>query len=115
MPGDEFDRFTFVDYQRSACLCDVGLADYTVALCVTANGENQAWLVSEAELGIANTPHGDADQPHEQLGPLPAHWRSMVMLAPYRCGRPRADGRPCRQAVKGPGRCAWHSERASAT
>jgi hypothetical protein len=116
MSADELDRFTFVDVERSACLCDVGLIGYTAALCVTADGEDKAWLVNDAVLNVANAPHGSADHAHEQLGPLPAHWRHMVALAPYRCGRPRADGRPCRQAVRGPGRtCGWHSERTRAT
>jgi hypothetical protein len=116
MAGDEFDGFALVDWERSACLCDVGLAGFVVAWSVTADGEDVAWLVNEAELlNGEKAQHGNANRPHEQLGPLPPRWRAAVQCAPYRCGRPRADGRPCRQSVKAPGRsCAWHSERASA-
>ena len=115
MTADEPDRFSFVDFMRSACLADVDLPGYAIAWCVNSAGEDQAWLISEAELNIPGTTHGDGDQPHEQLGPLPDRWRYRVALAPYRCGRPRADGRPCRQFVGEAGRtCAWHSERASA-
>jgi hypothetical protein len=116
MLGDEFDGFALVDWDRSACLGDVGSTGYVVAWSVIADGEDMAWLVNEAELlKGGNAQHGSANQVHEQLGPLPELWRHRVALAPYRCGRPRADGRACRQSVKAPGRpCVWHSERASA-
>ncbi|RDH75506.1 hypothetical protein DVS77_26260 [Mycolicibacterium moriokaense] len=113
--NDALDRFAIVDWDRSACLCDVGLAGYVLALCVTTDGENMAWLVDKAELANGeNATCGDAYQPHEQLGPLPAAIRERISPAP-RCGRPRTDGRPCRQAVKVAGRpCAWHAERTTA-
>jgi hypothetical protein len=116
MPGGEFDGFALVDWERCACLCDVGLAGYVVAWSVTADGEDMAWLVDEdALLNGKRAEHGNGDQAHEHHGPLPERWRHRIALAPYRCGRPRADGRPCRQSVKAPGRpCSWHSERASA-
>ncbi|OBA97018.1 hypothetical protein A5666_27100 [Mycolicibacterium fortuitum] len=109
-----FERCALVDWDRSTCLCDVGLAGYVLALCVTTDGEHMAWLVDKAELANGeNAACGDAHQPHEQLGPLTAAMLERVSPTP-RCGRPRIDGRPCRQAVKVAGRsCAWHSERAS--
>lgn len=116
MVGGNLDGYVLVDWERSVGLADAGLAGYVVAWCVTADGEDVAWLVNEADLlDGGDAQHGNANQPHEQVGPLPFRWRAAVQCAPYRCGRPRADGRPCRQAVRTPGRsCAWHSERASA-
>lgn len=112
----DHDQFkTIVDRKRCVFLCDVGLVGYTNALCIDRRGDEKAWLIDEAVPGVPRTPHGDADQPHEQLGPLPAHWRHRLALAPFRCGRPRADGRRC-QLVGEPGRaCGRHSERTDAT
>lgn len=111
-----FDGITLVDRSRSACLCDVGLPGFSVAWGVAPNGDDVAWLVDEAEfLKGADAQQGNANQVHEQVGPLPAIWRHRIALAPHRCGRARTDGRPCRQLVGAPGRtCAWHSEPASA-
>ena len=115
MTGDESDRLTLIDSEHTACLCDAGLPGYRAAMCVTADGEVEAWLVNDTVLGTPNAPHGNADQQHEQVGPLPAQWRHRVALAPWRCGQPRADGRPCRQYVSEAGRaCGWHTQRASA-
>ena len=116
MSADRFDGSTLIDWERSACLCDVGSPGFVAAWSVAPDGEDVAWLVDEAELlKGADAQHGSANQVHEQLGPLPGHWRARVYLSPIRCGRARADGRPCRQLVGAPGRpCAWHSERTNA-
>lgn len=116
MSGDRFDGFALVDVERSACLCDVGLAGYVVAWCIAPDGQSAAWLVSDAELlNGENAQRGNPNQPHEQIGRLPSYWRARAARPPHRCGRPRADGRPCRQAVKIAGRpCVWHAERATA-
>lgn len=113
--SDERDGFTLVDHGRNVYLGDVGLPDYFAATCVTSSGGEELWLVNAAVLGVENADHGCGDQPHEQLGPLPDRWRTRTLLAPYRCGRPRADGRPCRQYVGAAGSaCGWHAERAEA-
>jgi hypothetical protein len=116
MFGDDLDGFALIDWERSACLCDVGAPGNSVAVAVTADGRDVFWLVDEAELHAEHPRHGNADQPHEWTGPLPDRWRHRIAAAPFRCGRPRADGRPCRQAVKAAGRpCCWHAQRASAS
>jgi hypothetical protein len=118
MDSREFDGITLVDWERGVHLDDVGLPGYGVTWCVDTDGQNTVWLVDRDALadGGDSVEHGNANQPHEQLGPLPSIWLHRVALAQYRCGQPRVDGRPCRQAVRGPGRtCGWHSERASAS
>lgn len=103
---------TLIDGTRSAHLCDVGAPGFFVAMCVTADGSEEAWLVSESDLNVPGAPQGDPNQRHEQLGPLPDDW-SAAVHSPYRCGHPRAtDGLPCRQAVRQAGQtCAWHTPR----
>lgn len=110
MAGGDSDGFALVDWERSACLCDVGLAGYVVALCVTTNGEEVAWLVNEAEMRNGeNTRHGNGNQLHEKLGRLPAAIRERVSPSP-RCGRPTHAGRPCRLRVKAMGQaCGLHT------
>lgn len=87
-----------IDARRLACLCDVGAPNYSAAVCVTATGDEVLWLVSRSELDSEHPAHGDANQPHEKLGRLPAGIRERVSPAP-RCGRPTAAGRPCRMKV----------------
>lgn len=98
-----------VDDNRSVCLCDAGQPGYVAAVCVTDDGQEALWLVNSAELEAERQRCGSADQPHEQLGALPAIWRHRVALAPLRCGRATKVGRPCRTPVAIPGAsCARH-------
>lgn len=110
MDGRRFDGSALVDWERSACLCEVGLAGYVLALSVTSDGENVAWLVCDAELLNGDkAAFGNADQPHEKLGRLPAAIRERILRAP-RCGRPTRAGTPCRQRVKATGEpCGLHA------
>lgn len=108
----KFDGLALVDRERSACLCDVGAPGYTAAIAVTDDGRDSLWIVDEAELHAKHPRHGNGNQRHEQLGPLPAAVRERISPAP-RCGRPtKATGEPCRQRVSAPGEpCGWHSDR----
>jgi hypothetical protein len=100
---------SLIDYERAACLCDVGQPDYWAAVCVTASGEDLLWLVSKDELGAEHPRCGTADQPHEQPGPLTSRWAARVALAPLRCARPTKSGAPCRTPIARPGdACGWH-------
>ncbi|WP_207544947.1 hypothetical protein [Mycobacterium lehmannii] len=88
----------WVDHERTACLCGDGLPGFWAAVCITATGDDALWLVSLDELDAEHPRRGDANQPHEQLGPLPAVWRRRLCGDP-RCGAPTAAGRPCRMKV----------------
>lgn len=89
-----------IDYDRAACLCGAGAPDYFAAVSVNADGTEALWLVSKDHLGADNPDSGDANQPHEQLGPLPQAVRERIRAAGRaRCGRPTASGRPCRTQV----------------
>jgi hypothetical protein len=108
MSGNDFDGFTLVDWERSVCLCDVGPVGYVLAVAVANDGADTLWIVDEAELYAERPRHGNADQPHEQIGPLPAVWRRRLHGDP-RCGAPTAAGRPCRMKVANHGEvCEVH-------
>lgn len=94
----EFDRFALVDWERSACLCDVGAPGHSVAVAVTHDGRDTLWIVDDAELHAEHPRCGNGDQAHEQVGSLPAVWRRRVYGDP-RCGAPTTAGRPCRMKV----------------
>lgn len=103
------DRLVLIDPDRSAHLCDAGSPGFTAAVCVRPDGRDALWLVDRAELSAEHPRHGNGDQPHEQLGPLPDRYRLGVRCTPIRCGRPTATGRPCRTPVHRPGDgCHWH-------
>ncbi|WP_460359035.1 hypothetical protein [Mycobacterium sp. ZZG] len=110
MSGNEFDGFALVDRERSACLCDVGSAGYVLAVAVTDDGYDTFWIVDESELHAEQPTHGNANQPHEQVGALPERWRERVAWsAPFRCGRPTKKKRPCRMPVAQAGdACEFH-------
>lgn len=104
-----------IDWDHAACLCDAGAPDYVAAVCVNADGQEVLWLVNMPVLeghGCEVT-HGSSSQAwHEGLGELPEFWRSRVLWAGPRCGRPRVDGQPCRQQVREAGlACCFHSDR----
>ena len=102
---------SLIDYERAACLCDVGQPDYWAAVCVTASGEDVLWLVCKDELGAEHPRCGSSDQPHERLGPLPLEVVRGITISrrTHRCGRRTKSGAPCRTPVARPGDgCAWH-------
>jgi hypothetical protein len=86
-------------------------------LCV--DGET-VWLArSDAPDGAVSGDACPRCAPHEQNGPLPRLWQTVVNRVaaglpalPPRCGRPtRRDGHPpCRTPVTEPGQaCRWHA------
>ena len=98
MSGDEFEGFALVDLSRSAWVCDVGAHADSVAAAVTNEGRDIFWFAEDAGLSAEQPWHGNGDQSHEWMGPLPDCWRQRIAAALFRCGRP----------------CTWHSELASA-
>ena len=101
----------FIDAERTACLCDVGGAEYVAATVVAPTGESNLILVRYDALGTDATYRSDCPSaPHEQCGPLPAHWQARITRALVRCGRPTKAGAPCRTPVTRAGAaCGWHS------
>jgi hypothetical protein len=118
MGGREFDEFPLFDWERSACLCDVGAPSPSVAVAVTDDGHDTLWMVDHAELNAEHPRCGNSDQPHEQVGSLPPDVRARVEQVHTRrnwprCGRPRKDGQPCRTPVARRGQhCSWHRDSA---
>jgi hypothetical protein len=108
----EPDRRAIIDQARAADLADGGPPGHRLAIAIRDDGEELYWIVCDAELDAARPRFGNADQPHEQLGPLPAMWRHRVALAPLRCRRTTTrTGRPCRILVSRPGdACSWHRD-----
>jgi hypothetical protein len=108
--ADEFDGFAVVDRYRSVCLCNVGAPGFSVPVAVTSDGRDTLWIVDEAELQAKGSRRGNGDRPHEQLGPLPEHWRERVAWsALIRCGRSTKKKRPCRIPVAQAGdACEFH-------
>jgi len=100
------DIASWIDKARSALPADVGQPDYGAAVIVAGDGEHLALI----QLG-SNAPGWRCPNvAHEQLGPLPPRWVQRTALAPARCGRPTAGGRPCRVYVSAPGQaCRHHS------
>ena len=83
-----------------------------LALAIDSDGETSLWiarpLCAEHQRSAI---HGNLTRAgHERLGPLNTWWQSRVdRLTTTRCGRPRADGQPCRAVVGRPGDgCAHH-------
>jgi hypothetical protein len=108
---------TYIDFQRSACLCDVGLPGIGASVCIGEDGGTDLVLIDQSRLDC--TEHNTYDPttpqaPHEQPGPLPPRWRDRVKLAPLRCGRRTKSGGRCRAYVARPGdACGWHREQAA--
>ncbi|OSC32051.1 hypothetical protein B8W69_02845 [Mycobacterium vulneris] len=100
-----------IDHKRTACLWSAGRPDYWAAVCVNASGDDVLWLISVDELDAEHPRHGNGDQPHEQLGPLPIEFvrRLTISRRTNRCGRRTQAGRPCRIRVPAEGQaCEWH-------
>lgn len=104
-----------VDPNRTACLCDVGAPGYALTVAVDHNGNETLWIIDNGQLGVDGTDHGNPNQPHEKPGELPQTIRERIRGDRARCGRPRADGKPCRAPAPEPGRgCYWHQDRGDA-
>jgi hypothetical protein len=105
------DRFSIIDDNRTACLCDVGGASgYVAATVVNAAGATTYLLVAVEHLGDDSATY-DAmctAAAHEQTGPLPPRWRDRIELAPLRCGRRTKVGTACRAYVGRPGAACGH-------
>ena len=83
---------------------------YQAVEAVTPTGDRTLWLMAPLCRSCEETTqHGDASArsaPHDQEGQLPARFRPK----PPRCGRPRSNGKPCRQWVDAEGdACTWHA------
>ncbi|SIK28976.1 hypothetical protein [Mycobacteroides abscessus] len=118
MAGEELDRFALVDWERSACLCDVGAPGHSAVVTVASDGRDALWITDDAELHAEHPRCGNGDQPHEQIGALPPDVQARIDQAYTRrnwprCGRPRKDGQPCRTPVARRGQhCSWHRDSA---
>jgi hypothetical protein len=78
------------------------------AMCVDATGGTWPWLLAP---GGDQLPCGCMCRkcaPHEQNGPIPRAWATDNL--PTRCGRPRHDGKPCRQPDPSGHGCPWHRD-----
>lgn len=109
--SDTTDETTadLVDSDTRRCLCDVGAEGHSIAEAVTPAGGRSLWFLDDAQLNADGTDHGNPRPPHELLGPLPPDLASRIRSTPIRCGRPCADGHPCRIEVSAPGHaCGWH-------
>ncbi|MDT5369269.1 MAG: hypothetical protein QOC62_3700 [Mycobacterium sp.] len=110
------DNQLMIDDDRTACLCDVGAADYLAAVVVDSDGTPHMVLAECASIGHpdvrCDTTCGSAV--HEQLGPLPIEYvrRITISRRTQRCGRPtKTTGRPCRIEVTRIGEpCGLHRE-----
>ncbi|EFG74156.1 hypothetical protein HMPREF0591_5937 [Mycobacterium parascrofulaceum ATCC BAA-614] len=92
-----------LDYDRSVCLCDVGQADYSAAVAITADGDEHLVLAKHSAIGDPTVCYDSScrEVAHEQLGALPLEYvrRITVSRRTHRCGRRTQAGRPCRALV----------------
>lgn len=93
------------DAATAACLGD----GRHLAWCISTSGDIWPWIVAPHDDGTVGCNCPDC-APHEQHRPIP-HRMQVMLDRPVqpRCGRPRADGQPCRTFVARPGTaCHWH-------
>jgi hypothetical protein len=107
------DNTHYVDSQRTACLYDVGQAEYSAVVAVAADGSEHLLLAFQAAIGDTNATYDPTCQAvsHEQTGPLPLDVVRRITIATRtpRCGRPTKAGTACRTPVSRPGTtCGWH-------
>ena len=109
-------RIVYIDYDRSTCLCDVGLPGWAAVIAITDDGDEHFVVLSERPEADRVGYNPDTPQaPHEQPGPLPLDVVRRITAArrrgpPLRCGRPtKTTGQPCRIEVTRPGEpCGLH-------
>ena len=105
---------SYIDYERSTCLCDVGAPDYLAAIAVADDGTYHLVLVLYDGIDDDDVRYDARCRGvgHEKLGRLPRCVRERIGGNDLRCGRPTAAGRPCRHAVNEPGEaCCFHRGR----
>jgi hypothetical protein len=103
------DYGALIDLARAACLCHAGAPGYMAAVTVDHEGTEALWLVATEQLDRDDPELGNPNQRHEQLGRLPQVIRDRIWGDALRCGRPRPNGKPCRQRVAEPGQsCGAH-------
>jgi hypothetical protein len=109
------DNISYIDNDRSACLCGQGGGPYVACVLVAADGSQDLVLVDWELIGDGqHTYNRTPEAVHEQTGPLSPRWAARVHLAPLRCGRPTKAGGRCRVYVSRPGQpCGWHRAAAS--
>jgi hypothetical protein len=110
---------SFIDGARSACLCDVGQADYVATTVIEPDGSEHLVLAQHCAIGDPAVRYDSKspDVAHEQLGPLPIEFvrRLTISQRAYRCGRRTQAGNPCRIRVPLEGEaCEWHRSKADA-
>lgn len=86
---------------------------YAAAVCVTPDGRDVWWLLAHGNPEVEDDYGCSCEKcaPHEHPDhPLPPRIKQMLDRPTRpRCGRPRADGQPCRTPVGRPGAaCRWH-------
>lgn len=98
------DRSTLVDWPHAAYL---GHRLWAATAC-HPDGSTWPWALTDDR----DAPAGcccPRCAPHDQAGPLPPRYTARLASVAPRCGRPRADGQPCRAWVATPGAaCRWH-------
>ncbi|SEH79596.1 hypothetical protein SAMN04489835_4233 [Mycolicibacterium rutilum] len=78
MDARSFDGSALVDWKRSVCLCDVGLAGYLLAVAVDTDGRDVLLVVND-ELFDTDRSRYRLDVPeHEKTGPLPRRYAKGV-------------------------------------
>ncbi|HEY9316111.1 hypothetical protein [Williamsia sp.] len=103
------DRAKLIDPTTEVWLAEHGLPGFTVAETIDAGGNRQFWIVDRDQLGGRDVDHGNESPAHEQTGFLSERWHDRIAAAPFRCCRPRRDGRPCRILVRSAdSACAYH-------
>jgi hypothetical protein len=101
-----------LDPRQAVHLCQEGAPEFTAIASVDRTGHTRHfWLWSREGPDRA---HAGEPPSHERTGRLPQHVQARVDRAAWpRCGRPRADGQPCRKsAVKRGAACHLHDEHA---
>jgi hypothetical protein len=111
------DNVSYVDNDRSACLCGQGGGEYVACVLVAADGSHDLVLVDWELIGDGQHTYNRTtpEAIHEQAGPLPLDIVRRLAISSrgrrtiQRCGRPTKAGAPCRTPVARPGEtCAWH-------
>jgi hypothetical protein len=93
-----------IDFDRTACLCDVGLP-YLAVTAVGVDGSTHLLLAQRDAIGNCTAGYDArcAHVTHEQLGALPDRFAVGIETTMYRCGRSTRAGSPCRMRVAHPG------------
>lgn len=118
------DRTSFVDNDRSACLCGQGGGSYVACVLVAADGSQDLVLVDWELIGDGRHTYNRTmpEVIHEQAGALPLEFVRRLAVSRrrerrtiHRCGWPtKTTGRPCRIEVSRPDQpCGLHRHQAA--